>query len=58
MKLPAIKKIKTGLSTDAGTLKAIYDSSPVIEKILDWREKTKLKNTYIDVLPGLIDPKT
>ena len=57
MKLPAIKKTKTGLSTDAGTLKAIYDSSPVIEKILDWREKTKLKNTYIDVLPGLIDPK-
>lgn len=56
MKLPATKKTKTGLSTDAGTLKAIYDSSPVIEKILDFREKTKLKNTYIDVLPCLIDP--
>jgi len=56
MKLPAMKKTKTGLSTDAGTLKAIYDSSPVIEKILDFREKTKLKNTYIDVLPCLIDP--
>jgi len=28
---------------------------PVIEKILDYREKVKLKNTYIDVLPGLID---
>jgi len=57
MKLPVIKKTKTGLSTDAGTLKAIYDSSPVIEKILDWREKNKLKNTYIDVLPCLIDPR-
>ena len=56
MKLPIIKKTKTGLSTDAGTLRAIYDSSPVIEKILDWREKNKLKNTYIDVLPCLIDP--
>jgi len=56
MKLPATKKTKTGLSTDAGTLKTIYDSSPVIEKILDFREKTKLKNTYIDVLPCLIDP--
>ncbi len=56
MKLPIIKKTKTGLSTDAGTLKAIYDSSPVIKKILDWREKNKLKNTYIDVLPCLIDP--
>ncbi len=57
MELPAIKRTKTGLSTDAETLRAIYDSSPVIEKILDWREKTKLKNTYIDVLPGLIDSK-
>jgi len=57
MELPAIRRTKTGLSTDAGTLKAIYDSSPVIEKLLDYREKTKLKNTYIDVLPGLIDPK-
>ena len=57
MKLPATKKTKTGLSTDAGTLKSIYDSSPVIEKILDFREKTKLKNTYIDVLPCLIDPE-
>ena len=57
MKLPAIKRTKTGLSTDAETLRAIFDSSPVIEKILDWREKTKLKNTYVNVLPGLIDPK-
>jgi len=54
--LPAVKKTKTGLSTDAETLRSIYDSSPVIEKILDYREKNKLKNTYIDVLPGLIDP--
>ncbi len=53
--LPAVKKTKTGLSTDAETLKTIYDSSPVIKKILDYREKTKLKNTYIDVLPRLID---
>ncbi|MDD3818313.1 MAG: DNA polymerase I [Actinomycetota bacterium] len=54
--LPAVKRTKTGLSTDAESLRAIYDSSPVIAKILDYREKTKLKNTYIDVLPGLIDP--
>lgn len=53
--LPAVKKTKTGLSTDAGTLKTIYNSSPVIKKILDYREKAKLKNTYIDVLPGLVD---
>ncbi len=57
LKLPVTKKTKTGFSTDAGALKEIYDSSPVIEKILDYREKTKLKNTYIDVLPELIDSK-
>lgn len=57
LNLPVTKKIKTGFSTDAGTLKAIYNSSPIIRKILDWREKTKLKNTYIDVLPALIDPE-
>jgi DNA polymerase I len=55
--LPAVKKTKTGLSTDAGALKSIYNSSPLIGKILDYREKTKLKNTYIDVLPVLIDSK-
>ncbi|MEA2016348.1 MAG: DNA polymerase I [Actinomycetota bacterium] len=53
--LPVTKKTKTGFSTDAEALKNIYDSSPVIEKILDYREKAKLKNTYIDVLPKLID---
>jgi len=57
LNLPVTKKIKTGFSTDAGALKAIYDSSPIIRIILDYREKTKLKNTYIDVLPTLIDPE-
>ncbi len=54
--LPTTRKTKTGYSTDANALKAIYDQSPVIEHILDYREKNKLKNTYIDVLPRLIDP--
>jgi len=55
--LTAVKKIKTGLSTNASSLASIYDTHPIIEKILDYREKVKLKNTYIDVLPKLIDPK-
>jgi DNA polymerase I len=54
--LPALKKTKTGFSTDAAVLKAIRETSPVIDRILDYREKTKLKNTYVDVLPRLIDP--
>jgi len=57
LELPVTKKTKTGFSTDAEALKNIYDSSPVIEEILDYREKTKLKNTYIDVLPRLIDSR-
>ena len=55
LKLPITKKTRTGLSTDAGALRAIYDKSPVIEKLLSYREKAKLKNTYIDVLPRLAD---
>ncbi len=58
LKLQAHKKTKTGFSTDASALLAIYNSHPVIDKILDYREKVKLKNTYIDVLPLLIDPKS
>lgn len=55
LNLSATKKTKTGFSTDAATLFAIYDSHPVIGKVLDYREKVKLKNTYLDVLPTLID---
>jgi DNA polymerase I len=57
LKLQTSKKTKTGFSTGAGTLLAIFNTHPVIEKILDYREKVKLKNTYLDVLPNLIDPR-
>lgn len=53
--LPVVKKTKTGLSTDASALLSICNAHPVITKILDYREKVKLKNTYIDVLPNLIN---
>ncbi len=56
LNLSTSKKTKTGFSTNAASLFAIYDSHPVISKILDYREKVKLKNTYIDVLPNLVDP--
>ena len=56
LKLQTSKKTKTGFSTGAGTLLAIIDAHPVIEKILNYREKVKLKNTYLDVLPNLINP--
>jgi DNA polymerase-1 len=49
---------KTGFSTDARVLAQIRDEHPIVEKIESWRELTKLKNTYLDPLPGLIDPET
>ncbi len=49
---------KTGFSTDARVLAAIRDEHPIVEKIESWRELTKLKNTYLDSLPDLIDPET
>ena len=49
---------KTGFSTDARVLAQIRDEHEIVEKIESWRELTKLKNTYLDSLPELIDPKT
>jgi DNA polymerase-1 len=49
---------KTGFSTDARVLQQIRDEHPIVEKIESWRELTKLKNTYLDSLPDLIDPQT
>jgi DNA polymerase I len=49
---------KTGFSTDARVLQQIRDEHPIVEKIEAWRELTKLKNTYLDSLPDLIDPET
>ena len=49
---------KTGYSTDARVLAQIRDEHPIVEKIESWRELTKLKSTYLDSLPDLIDPET
>lgn len=56
LKLPVIKRIKTGFSTDSSVLLKLINSHPVIEKILTFRGLAKLKSTYIDVLPKLISP--
>ncbi len=49
---------KTGFSTDARVLAQIRDEHPIVEKIEQWRELSKLKSTYLDSLPDLIDPDT
>jgi DNA polymerase-1 len=47
------RKTKTGRSTDADTLEALRGEHPVVDLILEWRQLTKLKSTYVDVLPLL-----
>lgn len=56
--LPSGKKTKTGYSTDADTLAILAPAHEIVAKILEYRELTKLKSTYADALPKLIDPRT
>jgi DNA polymerase I len=49
---------KTGYSTDARVLQAIRKEHPIIEKIESWREYTKLKSTYLDALPLVVDSRS
>src|SRR3989339_510328 len=53
-----IKKGKTGLSTSAEQLEKMHGLHPIIEEIEIYRELAKLQNTYVDVLPTLINKKT
>ncbi|PSF38444.1 DNA polymerase I [Aphanothece hegewaldii CCALA 016] len=52
------RKIKTGYSTDHATLEKLQGDHPVIDYILEQRTLAKLKSTYVDALPKLIEPKT
>ena len=53
------KKTKTGqYSTNESTLLLIEEKSPIVQDILNYRELKKLKSTYIDALPMLINPRT
>ena len=62
LKLPTegLRKTPKGgvISTGASELEKLKESHPVIVEILEYRELTKLKTTYVDVLPQLTDPKT
>jgi DNA polymerase I len=49
---------KTGFSTDARVLSQIREEHEIVSKVEQWRELTKLKSTYLDALPELIDPNT
>ncbi len=58
--LPVIKKTQTGRSTDSAVLEELSTVSahPIIFAIMEYRELKKLQNTYVDVLPSLVNPAT
>ena len=57
LELTAGRKGKTGYSTDARVLRAIRDDHALVPVVEEWRELTKLLNTYLLPLPELIDPE-
>ena len=56
--LEATRKTKTGYSTDASVLEELAQLDPIVGPILEYRTLTKLKGTYIDTLPGAVNPRT
>lgn len=52
-----LKRTKTGYSTDVNVLESL-SAHPLPKSLLDYRQLTKLKSTYVDALPKLINPKT
>ncbi len=53
--LPATKRTRTGYSTDASVLEELRERHEVVGLILEHRQVAKLKSTYVDALPGLVD---
>jgi DNA polymerase-1 len=58
LRLPQSRKTKTGYSTEASVMEALRGVHPVIEFMLEYRQLSKLKSTYVDALPALINHKT
>ena len=56
--LPKTRKIKTGYSTDAAELEKLAGRHPIVASLLEYREVSKLKNGFSEMLLGLIDPKS
>ena len=58
MKLPVIKKTKSGYSTDVDVLEKLKREDPIIEQVLEYRQLMKLNSTYVEGLKQYINPKT
>jgi DNA polymerase-1 len=58
MNLTPSKSIKTGFSTNAKSLEMLKGQNPIIDLLLEYRQLSKLKSTYAEALPKLVNPKT
>jgi len=58
LSLPHGKKTKTGYSTASDVLEPLRWEHPIVQQILEYRQLSKLKGTYVDALPLLINPET
>ncbi len=56
--IPPIKSGKTGFSTDIQVLNQLAETYPIAQKVLEYRQLVKLKTTYVDVLPSLVNKQT
>ena len=56
--LKGLRRTRTGYSTDAKTLSALQDKHPVVPLILEHRQHAKLKSTYVDALPLMVNQNT
>jgi DNA polymerase-1 len=58
LKLPVIKRTKTGPSTDSEVLQRLAEQHPLPRQLMQYRELSKLVSTYLDALPKLVNPAT
>jgi DNA polymerase-1 len=60
LRLPVLKRTMKGRapSTDADVLEKLRDQHPIVDALLQYRELSKLKSTYLDALPPLVNPRT
>ena len=58
LNLAKTKRTKTGYSTDSGVLEDLRGAHPVVDLVLEYRQLVKLKSTYVDTLPVLMNEKT
>ncbi len=58
LELPFKKKNKNGYATDVDTLEKLKDAHPIIEKVLDYRQVSKLNSTFVEGMLPFINPKT